>query len=103
MVGLKGFSEPVQAWQVTGTSAGESRFEARQTHGLTPMVGRDEDIDLLQRRWRQAAAGEGRIVLISGEPGIGKSRLVAALHEHLAGGPHVPLRYFCSPYYTDSA
>ena len=67
-----------------------------------PLVGRDEELDLLMRRWRQAKAGEGRVVLISGEPGIGKSRLLAALEEQLAAEPHTSLRYFCSPHHQDS-
>jgi class 3 adenylate cyclase len=99
----KGFAEPVRAWQAHGPSAVESRFEARRGCGLTPLVGRDEELELLRRRWRQAADGEGRVVLIAGEPGIGKSRLVAALHERLASEPHGRLRYFCWPYHTDSA
>jgi predicted ATPase len=70
---------------------------------LTPLVGRNEEIDLLLRRWARAKAGDGQVVLISGEPGIGKSRLVAALAERLRDEPHLRLRYFCSPYHQDSA
>ena len=70
---------------------------------MTPLIGRDEEIALLRRRWDQAASGEGRVALISGEPGIGKSRLVAALHDCLDGEPHVRLHHFCSLYHTDSA
>ncbi len=69
----------------------------------TPLVGRDEEIELLMRRWQQAKSGEGRVVLISGEPGIGKSRLTAALSEHIGSEPHTRLRYFCSPHHQDSA
>ena len=69
---------------------------------LNPLVGRDEELDLLVRRWQQAKTGEGRVVLISGEPGIGKSRLLAALEEQLAAEPHTNLRYFCSPHHQDS-
>src|SRR5258707_4599729 len=79
-----------------------SRFEALRS-GATPLVGRDEEVELLLRRWHQAKSGEGRVVLISGEPGIGKSRLTAALSEHIASEPHVRLRYFCSPHHQDSA
>src|SRR5262249_55335117 len=76
--------------------------EALRTRA-TPLVGRDEELDLLSRRWRQAKAGEGRVVLISGEPGIGKSRLTTALAESIAGEPHTRLRYFSSPHHQDSA
>src|SRR5262249_40883150 len=69
----------------------------------TPLVGRDEELDLLRRRWRQAWDGEGRVVLIAGEPGIGKSRLTAALADSIAGEPHTRLRYFASPHHEDSA
>jgi hypothetical protein len=102
-VALKGLGEPVQAWQVTGASALQSRFEAQHATDLTPLVGREEELDLLMRRWRQAASGEGRVVLLSGEPGIGKSRLTVALQERLQAEPHTRLRYFCSPQHTDSA
>jgi predicted ATPase len=70
---------------------------------MTPLVGRDEELELLLRRWQQAKSGEGRAVLISGEPGIGKSRLTTALSQQIAGEPHSRLRYFCSPYHQDSA
>jgi len=103
MLALKGLAETVQAWRVTGTSAVESRFEAQHEASLTPLVGREEELDLLLRRWRQAKAGEGRVVLLSGEPGIGKSRLTVALQERLQVEPHTRLRYFCSPQHTDSA
>jgi len=96
-------AEPVQSWQVLGESLVESRFEALRGSALTPLVGRDDEIDLLSRRWVRAKAGEGQIVLASGEPGVGKSRIVAALEERLGGEPHLRLRYFCSPYHQDSA
>jgi predicted ATPase len=99
---LAGFAEPQRTWRVLGESGEVSRFEALRS-GETPLVGRDEELDLLLRRWQQAQAGEGRVVLISGEPGIGKSRLTAALSERLAGEPHTRLRYFCSPHHQDSA
>jgi class 3 adenylate cyclase/predicted ATPase len=99
---LAGFAEPQRAWRVLGESGEVSRFEALRS-GETPLVGRDEELDLLLRRWQQAQAGAGRVVLISGEPGIGKSRLTAALSERLAGEPHTRLRYFCSPHHQDSA
>jgi class 3 adenylate cyclase len=102
-VKLKGFSEGIQAWQVIGTSTAESRFEADHHENLVELVGREEELELLLRRWRQVKDGEGRAVLVSGEPGIGKSRLVRAIGDHLAAESHVRLRYFCSPYHADSA
>jgi predicted ATPase len=99
---LAGFAEAPRAWQVVGESGVVSRFEALRTQ-QTPLVGRDEELDLLRRRWRQAKAGEGRVVLIAGEPGIGKSRLTAALAESIAGEPLTRLRYFASPHHQDSA
>ena len=102
-VEVKGIAEPVLAWQVLRPSAVESRFEALRGSALTPLVGRDEEIDLLLRRWARAKAGNGQVVLISGEPGIGKSRLTSELEERLQAEPHLRLRYFCSPYYQDSA
>ncbi len=102
-VALKGLPEPVPAWQVIEQSAVESRFEALHAGTMTPLIGRDEESELLFRRWRQAKDGEGQLVLLSGEPGIGKSRLIAALEERLRGEPHETLRYFCSPHHRDSA
>jgi class 3 adenylate cyclase len=99
---LAGFGEPQPAWRVIGESGMLSRFEALRS-GTTPLVGRDEEIELLIRRWQQARTGEGRVVLVSGEPGIGKSRLTAALSEQIGSEPHTRLRYFCSPYHQDSA
>jgi class 3 adenylate cyclase len=99
---LAGFTDPQRAWRVLGESGEVSRFEALRS-GETPLVGREEEVELLVRRWQQAKSGEGRVVLISGEPGIGKSRLTAALSEHIADDPHTRLRYFCSPHHQDSA
>jgi class 3 adenylate cyclase len=99
---LKGL-EPAQAWAVIRPSSQESRFEAVHASGSTPFVGRQEELDLLLRRWWKATEGEGQVVLLSGEPGIGKSRLIAALSERLATEPHTRLRYFRSPQHTDSA
>ncbi len=99
---LAGFAEPQRAWRVVGESGVFSRFEALRSDA-TPLVGRDEELDLLLRRWQQAKAGEGRVVLISGEPGIGKSRLTAALSQRIESEPHTRLRYFCSPHHQDSA
>jgi hypothetical protein len=100
---LAGFAEPQCAWCVIGESGLLSRFEALRTASLTQLVGREEEIELLLRRWWQAKAGEGRVVLISGEPGIGKSRLTVALRERLEGEDLTRLRYFCSPHHQDSA
>ena len=100
---LKGISEPVQASQVLRASTAQGRFEALRAARLTPLVGREEQLELLLRLWSKAKSGEGQAVLISGEAGIGKSRLMAALLERLATEPHVRLRHFCSPQHTDSA
>ena len=100
---LKGIVGPVRAWAALRPSSVESRFEALHGAGLTTLVGREEELELLLRRWSKAKTGEGQVVLLSGEAGIGKSRLTAALLEHLASEPHTRLRYFCSPQHTDSA
>ena len=99
---LKGFAEPLAAWRVEGEGQAEGRFEARQTAGLTPLVGRDAEMALLLRRWQQAKDGERHVVLLSGEPGIGKSRLVREMRERLKGEPYVRLLYQCSPHRTTS-
>jgi class 3 adenylate cyclase len=101
-ISLKGFAESVPAWQVIGPGAAESRFEALRAT-TTPLIGRDEEIDLLMRRWEQAKQGEGRVVLVSGEPGIGKSRIAQTVVEQISAEPHTRLRYFCSPHHQDSA
>ena len=100
---LKGIAGPVRAWAALRASSVESRFEALHAGGLTELVGREEELDLLLRRWSKAKSGEGQVVLLSGEAGIGKSRLTAALLERLTAEPHTRLRYFCSPQHTDSA
>jgi class 3 adenylate cyclase len=102
-VEIKGLETPITVWQVLRPSAIDSRFEALRSPSLSPLVGRDAEMELLLRRWGCAKEGEGQIVLISGEPGIGKSRLTAAAQERLAEEPHIRLRYFCSPYHRDSA
>src|SRR5262249_5315293 len=100
---IKGIAAPVAAWAVEGVSAAESRFEAVRVADLTDLIDREDEIDFLLERQRLAWKGEGQIVLISGEPGIGKSRLAAALAERIAGKAHTRLRYQCSPYHTNSA
>jgi class 3 adenylate cyclase/predicted ATPase len=100
---LKGIAGPARAWVAVRPSSVEGRFDALHGTGLTALVGREEEFDLLVRRWFKAKGGEGQVVLLSGEAGIGKSRLTAALLERLAGEPHTRLRYFCSPQHTDSA
>jgi class 3 adenylate cyclase/tetratricopeptide (TPR) repeat protein len=102
-VEVKGLPKPVAAWQVQGVAVGVSRFEALHAGALSQLVGRQEEIELLLRRWHQAKAGEGRVVLLSGEPGIGKSRIAESLLVRLKGEPHARVRYFCSPHHTNSA
>jgi class 3 adenylate cyclase len=102
-VEVKGIAGPLPAWRVLRPSVVASRFEALRGSALTRLVGRDEEIDLLLRRWARAKGGNGQVVLLSGEPGIGKSRLTAELGERLQTEPHLRLRYFCSPYHQDSA
>jgi class 3 adenylate cyclase len=101
-VELKGLPVAVPAWQVVSENHTVGQFEALRS-GATPLVGRDEEMELLLRRWAQAKCGSGRVVLISAEPGVGKSRLAEALTEHIATETHVRLRYFCSPHHQDSA
>lgn len=100
---LKGLALPVRAFRVLGPGRAASRFEALHVRELAPIVGRDAELALLLERWRRATAGEGQVVLLSGEPGIGKSRIVMALREALANKPVAVLNYFCSPYHIDSA
>jgi class 3 adenylate cyclase/predicted ATPase len=101
---LKGFPEPVAVTRVVRMLEGESRFDAaRAKRHLTPMVGRVDEVAMLKRRWEQAREGEGHVILLSGEPGIGKSRLIQALIDHIAGEPHLRWRYQCSSQHTNSA
>jgi class 3 adenylate cyclase/predicted ATPase len=100
---LKGISGLARAWAALRATSVASRFEALHATGMTALVGREEESELLLRRWLRAKSGEGQVVLLSGEAGIGKSRLTAALLEGVAAEPHTRLRYFCSPQHTDSA
>jgi class 3 adenylate cyclase/tetratricopeptide (TPR) repeat protein len=100
---LKGFGEPLCVRQVIKPNQIENRFEVRRAATGTPLLGRDEELDLLWRRWEQAKRGEGCVVLVTGEPGIGKSRLTRALQERLRAEPYTELVYHCSPYHQDSA
>src|SRR5262249_41660788 len=102
-VALKGWTEPVQVWQVLGASGVESRFEAMHKTKLPPLFGRGEGMELLLRRWRHATQEEGRVVVLTGEPGIGKSHIALALEERLQSEPHITLRYFCSAHHSNSA
>ncbi len=100
---LKGIVEPVRVWRVDAVKRTQGRFESAHVGmDLTPLIGRDEEIALLLRRWEQARDREGQVVLIGGEPGIGKSRLTQALRHRIAE-PHTALRYQCSPYHLNSA
>jgi class 3 adenylate cyclase/predicted ATPase len=101
--GFKGIAEPVRVWAALRPSSVEGRFEAFHATDLTALVGREEESELLLRRWSKAKTSEGQVVLLAGEAGIGKSRLTAALLERLATEPHTRLRYFCSPQHTDRA
>jgi class 3 adenylate cyclase/predicted ATPase len=100
---LKGVPAPAQAWAALRPASVEGRFEAMHVGGPTALVGREEELELLLRRWERAKTGEGQVVLLSGEAGIGKSRLAAALMEDITAERHTRLRYFCSPQHTDSA
>jgi class 3 adenylate cyclase/Tfp pilus assembly protein PilF len=100
---LKGFAEPLAAWRVEGAGRPEGRFDALHGERLTPLVGRGHELGILLERWEWAKDGDGQTVLLAGEPGIGKSRLVRSLIERIAGEPHTRLRYYCSPYRSNSA
>ncbi|MCP4385207.1 MAG: AAA family ATPase [Hyphomicrobiales bacterium] len=100
---LKGFADPTRAWRVVGTARIESRFDAARGSTLTGFVGRSQEIALLTDRWESAKGGEGQNVLISGEAGIGKSRILREFRERLDGEPHTCLRYQCSPYQINAA
>jgi predicted ATPase/class 3 adenylate cyclase len=100
---LKGFRGPVLAWRLLGEAVADSRFEARHRGQIGELIGRDHELALLEERWRQAAGGEGQMISLTGEAGIGKSRLTRALIDSVAGEPHIRIIYQCSPYQSDSA
>src|SRR4029077_11825782 len=100
---LKGISAPVQVWVVLGPSPSTSRFEALHPSGMTTLVGREEEYEVLRRRWSKAKEGEGQVVLLSGDAGIGKSHLTIAFTERLKGERFLRIRCFCSPQHTNSA
>ncbi len=102
-VELKGWAEPIPAWQVLGTTEVDSPFEAQHKTRLAPPIGRDEEIEMLFRRWQHARRGEGCAVMLTGEPGIGKSHIALALDERLPAQPHIRVRQFCSAHHTNSA
>jgi class 3 adenylate cyclase/tetratricopeptide (TPR) repeat protein len=99
---LKGFADPMRVWRVAGLGKSENRFAALHGRHLTPFVGREEEVALLMHRWRQAQDGEGQVVLLSGEPGIGKSRILHELGTHVARDAHIRLHFQCSPYHVNS-
>src|SRR5262249_53376331 len=100
---LKGFRLPVVIWRVIREQENFSRFDASRSEALTPFIGREDEIALLLERWQQAADGEGQVVLLSGEAGIGKSRILANLRERLRDERHIVMRYQCSPHHLNDA
>ena len=100
---LRGFGEPVKAWRITRRGAAESRFEALHRAGLSPLVGREQELGLLHERWHLAKSGEGQVMLLAGEAGIGKSRLIEALRERIADEPHTRISHRASPYHANTA
>jgi class 3 adenylate cyclase/predicted ATPase len=100
---LKGVDTPLQVYRVVGESGAQSRLDVPSPRGLTPLVGREAEVTLLLDRWAQVKDGLGQVVLLSGEAGIGKSRLVQVLKDHLTGEPHTLLECRCLPYHTNSA
>ncbi len=100
---LRGLAAPMQVYRVLGESGVQSRLEVASARGLTPLVGRDSEVTLLLERWEQVKDGTGQVVVLSGEAGIGKSRLVQALQDQVAQEPHTRIEYRCSPYHQHSA
>lgn len=100
---LKGISEPVTAFSVIGESSRESRFAARQTGALTPIVGRKQELSMMGECWSRAKSGKGQMILVNGEAGIGKSRIARAMIDTISKDDHIQITCQCSPYHTDSA
>lgn len=100
---IRGFADLQELWLVRGMKAGASRFSARSRGPISPLIGRDEELVILRHRWESAWRGEGQVVLISGEAGIGKSRISKWLSDAVAGRPHYKIRFHCSPYHTGSS
>jgi class 3 adenylate cyclase/tetratricopeptide (TPR) repeat protein len=100
---LKGINDSENAWRVTGISQTTSRFEATTEAGLSPLVGREEEISLLMGRWRQAKAGEGQVVMLSGEAGVGKSRIVEAFNRRIENEDYGTITLSCSPFHSNTA
>ena len=100
---LKGFTAPVACWRVVHENTAVSRFEASRSEVLTPLIGREQEVSLLLDRWQAAVDGDGQVVLLHGEAGIGKSRMLAALRERLSGTKYIPMQYQCSPFHTSDA
>lgn len=100
---ISGFSSPMQLYKILGESRAKSRLDVAITTGLTPLVGREPEVSLLQERWEQTKGGAGQVVLLSGEAGIGKSRMVQVLKDHVGKEPHTWLECRCSPYFQHSA
>jgi hypothetical protein len=99
---LKGVDTPFQMYRVVRESGARSRLDVPSPRGLTPLIGREAEVLLLLDRWTQVQDGRGQVVLLSGEAGIGKSRLVQVLKAHLASAPHMLLTCRCAPYSTNS-
>ena len=99
---LKGIPAPVRAWAVVGENAADSRFAARASKGVTPLVGRIDEIGMMQQRWARAVDGDGQVILLSAPAGMGKSRMTQAFRESLGEVAPTCIQFFCSPYHTNS-
>src|SRR4029077_12340246 len=100
---LRGVAEPLHVYRVLQESGARGRLDVAMTRGLTPLVGRESEVALLLERWEQVKSGQGQVVLLTGDAGIGKSRLVQMLKEHIAQEPHVRWECRSTEYYQNSA
>src|SRR5207237_1050830 len=100
---LRGVAEPLHVYRVLQTSGARGRLDVAVTRGLTPLVGRESEVAILQERWEQAKSGQGQVVLLSGDAGIGKSRLIQMLKDHVANEPHTRWECRSSPYFENTA